>query len=359
MVRAFGEVLLELDDVADAGPTEGVDGLVGVADHAELGRLRALDGRCDQLPDQHVLRVVGVLVLVDQHVPEAPPVVLGDRGQPLQQRDRLHDQVVEVERVGRAQPALVDAVDLGHPPLVLVGGPGGRVVRVEQLVLQVRDLSGDRPRGELLRVQLQVAGDQADQPAGVVGVVDGERGAHPQLLGLAAQDAHAHRVERGHPHRVGPAADQRVDPLLHLGGGLVGEGDRHDLAGVHAALGEQPGDAVGQHPRLARAGPGHDEQRRTGVRDRLPLPQVEALQQRRAAGSGGLDRGGLGQFEQRAHRVEHGTFAARQVRTAARSGVSPGPGTVAAAAPQWHTARVPTISGRFFYGYRTPVPVAC
>jgi hypothetical protein len=26
---------------------------------------------------------------------------------------------------------------------------------------------------------------------------------------------------------------------------------------------------------------------------------------------------------------------------------------------QWHTARVPTISGRFFYGYRTPVPVAC
>jgi hypothetical protein len=59
----------------------------------------------------------------------------------------------------------------------------------------------------------------------------------------------------GHPHRAGPPADQRVDPLLHLGRGLVGEGDRHDLAGVHVALGQQPGDAVGEHARLARPAP--------------------------------------------------------------------------------------------------------
>ncbi len=350
------EILLELDDVADAGAAEGVDGLVGVADDAQLARLDTGVGWRDQLADQLVLRVVGVLVLVDQHVPEAAPVVLGHGGQPLQQRDRLHDQVVEVERVGRAQPGLVDAVDLGDLALVVVGGPGRGVIGREQLVLEVGDLRGDRTGGELLRIELQVAGDQADQPPGVVGVVDREGGADTEVLGLPAQDPHAHRVERGHPHRVGPTPHERVDPLLHLGRGLVREGDRHDLAGVDAPFGEQPGDAVGQHPGLARSRPRHDQQRRPGMGDRLPLSRIEPLQQRRATGGGGLDRSGMGQFEQRTHRK--GTRYRRPPtnslptpsRAARRCCVDP---------TMWHTARVPSISRRFFYGYRTPVPVAC
>jgi hypothetical protein len=50
----------------------------------------------DQLAHQDVLRVVGVLVLVDQDVAEAASVVLGDVGEGLQQVDRGHDEVVEV-----------------------------------------------------------------------------------------------------------------------------------------------------------------------------------------------------------------------------------------------------------------------
>ena len=114
-----GEVLLELDDVADAGAAEGVDGLVGIAHHAQLARRHARRRGRHQLADQLVLGVVGVLVLVDEHVAEPAPVVLGDGGQPLQQRHRLHDQVVEVERVGRAQAGLVDGVDLGDLALEL------------------------------------------------------------------------------------------------------------------------------------------------------------------------------------------------------------------------------------------------
>ena len=68
----------------------------------QLGRrrARAAGARPTELADQHVLRVVGVLVLVDQHVPEPPPVVLGDVRERLQQVHRRHDQVVEVQRVG-------------------------------------------------------------------------------------------------------------------------------------------------------------------------------------------------------------------------------------------------------------------
>ena len=90
------EVLLELEDVADRGTAEGVDRLVGVAHDHEVGVLVA------ELTDELVLRVVGVLVLVDEHVAEPAPVVLGDLRVPVQECDGLTDQVIEVESVGRA-----------------------------------------------------------------------------------------------------------------------------------------------------------------------------------------------------------------------------------------------------------------
>ena len=48
--------------------------------------------------DQLVLRLVGVLVLVDEEVQEAVLVVLADGVGLAQQRDRAQQQVVEVER---------------------------------------------------------------------------------------------------------------------------------------------------------------------------------------------------------------------------------------------------------------------
>ena len=56
------------------------------------------------------------------------------------------------------------------------------------------------------------------------------------------------------------AADQLLRPLAHLGGGLVREGDRHDVPRVHAAAHEvrQP---VRDDARLARARAGQHEQR--------------------------------------------------------------------------------------------------
>ena len=95
---------------------------------------------------------------------------------------------------------------------------------------------------------------------------------------------------------AGAAADEGGDALLHLAGGLVGEGDREDLAGLHAAGGEQVGDARGERLGLARAGAGDDEQRPALVHDRLPLLRVEPLEQpldrrRRGAAAGARTAG--------------------------------------------------------------------
>jgi hypothetical protein len=223
--------------------------------------------------------VVGVLVLVDQDVAEAPPVVLGDVGEGLQQVDRRHDQVVEVQRVGLAQPCLVGRVDLRqlllHPRL----GLGAVGLPVDQLVLQVAHLVAHRAGREALGVQVEVAADQRHQPLGVGRVVDREGAGEAQLLGLGAQDPDARGVERQHPHRPGAGTDDGGHPLAHLAGGLVGEGDRQDLAGLHVAGREQVGDAGGERLGLAGAGAGDDEQRAALMDHRLALLRVEPLEQ--------------------------------------------------------------------------------
>lgn len=282
-------VLLELEDVADGRAAEGVDRLVRVTDDAQLARGVGLARRAHQLAYEGVLRVVGVLVLVDHHVPEAAAVVLGDIGERLEQVHRRHDDVVEVQRVGLAQPRLVERVGLRQRLLEAVSGLTREGLLVDQFVLQVRDLRRERLRRIALRVEVQVAADQRHQPLGVGGVVDRERRGEAEALRLAAQDPHARAVEGHDPHGVGARSDELLDALLHLARGLVGEGDREDLPRVHPALGQQVGDPVRQHPGLARARPGDDEQRGARVHDGGALLGVQPVEQR-----GGVDDGARG-----------------------------------------------------------------
>ena len=132
-------VLLELHDVADVGAAEGVDGLVRVADDGQLGRAGAF---ADDLAHQRVLGVVGVLVFVDEDVPEAAAVGVGERREGPEHVDRLGDQVIEVHGVGLAQPLRVALEDLGDGLFegVVVVGAGGVAVRVDQFILSAEIL---------------------------------------------------------------------------------------------------------------------------------------------------------------------------------------------------------------------------
>ena len=70
-------------------------------------------------------------------------------------------------------------------------------------------------------------------------------------------------------------APQPGDPLLHLSGGLVGEGYRGDLAWCQPALIDQIGDLAGDHPGLAGTCPGQHQQRPVDVAHRLALFRIE------------------------------------------------------------------------------------
>jgi len=84
---------LEAEDVPDVRTSPPVDGLVVVPDHHEV---RMTLGK--QLQEAE-LRVIGVLVLVDQDEGEAVPIARENLGMRLKQLDRFDEQVVEVEGV--------------------------------------------------------------------------------------------------------------------------------------------------------------------------------------------------------------------------------------------------------------------
>jgi hypothetical protein len=62
---------------------------------------------------QHVLGVVGVLVLVDQHVLEAVLVSRQDIGMNSEQIDGEHQEVVEIHRRSFDQALLIEPVYVG------------------------------------------------------------------------------------------------------------------------------------------------------------------------------------------------------------------------------------------------------
>ena len=267
------ERLLEVEDVRDVGAAELVDALVAVADDRDVAVLGA------ELDDELVLDPVGVLVLVDQDVGEALAVVGQHLGVAAEQLGGLQEDVVEVHRPGPQQAGLVLAVDLGQLLLGEASGPVVEVVDEDVVVLGRRDLGVDRAGRHLLGVEVEVAQHVAGEADGVGLVVDRERRRVPEGLAVAAQDAHTGRVERRHPHLLRHRPDERRDPRLHLVGGLVGEGDGHDLERAHALLADQPGDAAREHSGLARTGAGEHEQGAAGVDDRLLLRRVQTVEQ--------------------------------------------------------------------------------
>ena len=271
----IGEVALEVEDVADVGTAERVDRLVGVADHAEVAVPRRQELR------DAVLRVVGVLVLVDQQVREdLLPAVARRRRSARAGRTVRDEQVVEVHRVRLVQPPLV--LDRRRRR------PSGRRSRStcsrnsaadDQAVLLGRDARVDAARREPLRVAVELLEARAHEPHLVGLVVDREVRPVAEPIGVAAQDPAAGRVERQHPHAA-RAPDELLDPLAHLAGRPVREGDREDLVRLHVALGQQVRDPARQHARLAGARARHHEHRPARVHHRLALLRIQSLEER-------------------------------------------------------------------------------
>ena len=183
-------------------------------------------------------------------------------------------------------------------------------------VLQAADGVQRRFHGQELVVHLQRAVHLLHGALGVVGVVNGKAFGNAQMLALAAQDAHAGRVEGGGVHILPGLPQHGGKAVFQLARRLVGKGDGEDavrpdgllrqhgrqrLAGraarlhqplqlghmrackprghkrrvIRPAEAHQVGDAVHKHGGFAAARARQNEQRPLGVKHRLALHGVQ------------------------------------------------------------------------------------
>src|SRR5699024_3437152 len=99
-----------------------------------------------------------------------------------------------------------------------------------------------------------------------------------QTVNISAEDAYTGGVKRAHPDALRTEAYYFVHSLPHLAGRLVGKRDRQDIPGVDPAVLDQMGNAVGQHPCLARSGPCQDQKRSLCAEYRFLLLFIQKFQ---------------------------------------------------------------------------------
>ena len=244
--HGVGEVALEVEDVADVGAAERVHRLVGVADREQVP-MRA-DRSC-------AMRYCAWLVSWYSSISRC---VNTSCQRSRTSSKRSSRSTVRTSRSSksiafdwcsrRSYSTKTSATVCSKKPFDLLAELGRR----HEAVLLGRDARVDAARREPLRVAIELLEARAHEPHLVRLVVDREVRPVAEPIGVAAQDPPARRVERQHPHAArGP--DELLDPLAHLAGRSIGEGDREHLVWLHLALGQQVGDTARQHARLSRA----------------------------------------------------------------------------------------------------------
>ena len=256
----LGIVLLETQDVLDAGAAEAVDALGVVAHHAEVVM------RLGQAAQDEILGPVGVLVLVHEDVAETARDGLAGIGEAFEQDVHLQEDVVEIHGAGRQAFLLVERIDVGQ-----AGAPGGLValhrldvgpvaVNGQQIVLGPRDGALHHRGLVVLVIQFQLLDALFDDAPGVGLVVDGEVFGIAEPVGIFPQETDEDRMKGAHldPPRL-PLADEPCHALLHFSCRLLGECQGHHLTRPAVSL-QNMCDPAGQHPCLTGTG-SRDDQR--------------------------------------------------------------------------------------------------
>ena len=230
-------------------------------------------------PKKKILNDVGVLVLVDQDVTEAPAEGAENIAMFAQEPQRLEQEIAEVHRIERFQAGLIALIQ----SRALAGGEPcsfarRHALRIDAPVLPSVDEVRERSRRPALVVKMFRLQELLEQAQLVVGIEDGEIGPQAHKLGMHAQNLGADRVERAEPRHRLLRTGEDGDPLAHLARGLVGEGHRQDLMSAGAAGRNDVGNSGGEDAGLAHACAGENENRPVQRLDRPPLLFVQPLE---------------------------------------------------------------------------------
>ena len=190
------KISLKFFDVANRCTAESIDRLVGVADNRQLPRFHSIIPGAYQFADQHVLRMVRVLILIDQDMAEATMVVLGDRRVVFEQAYRARNQVIKVQSIGLCKTLLIFFVSRGNNSRNWVIRRGISVfLPRDELILEVRNTRGNQLGRESFDIHIRCFQHHLDQALRVLRIVDTESRAQTGRAVFRTQYSHTRRVE--------------------------------------------------------------------------------------------------------------------------------------------------------------------
>ena len=266
------EILFKIQNIADIRAAPAVDGLVVVADHTKISALLG------QQAYKHILRVVGILILVYMNVAELSLIRFKYRRMVGKKLQRLDDQIVKVQRIGTFELFLVGIVHvIDHLAAVIPVALGKPVLRAKELVLRVRNLALHLARRQELFINVHFLDDFLERAHLIVIVINRKRARIAKLFDISAQNFCAAGMERGNPHVRRRFANQLFNTLAHLRRRFIGKGNGHNGPCRHA-LADQVRNAVGQRAGFAGACAGKHQKRPLKRFRREPLFSVEIVQ---------------------------------------------------------------------------------
>ena len=235
--------------VAHAGTPEGVNALVVVA-HGQNRTFTALARQARQLLEPSVLQLVGVLKLVHQNMAEAAAVMLAHMHVVAQQLIRAQHQLAKIHHAFTQALLFVQLVQLHLSARLVVAHR--HIARALAVFFASRNEILHLLGRKAVFVHIELLAQPLDGRQLVLRVQNLERLRQPRQLVMRPQKTVAQPVECANPHGIHIHRQHGLQPQLHLLGGLVGEGHRQNAARRNLRGLQQPGNAGGQHPRLAR-----------------------------------------------------------------------------------------------------------
>ena len=211
-----------------------------------------------ELPHDAMLRIVGILILVYQHVGKLRGILCQHLGMILKQQVSIQQYIVKVHRPSLSAAFLIAQVylaRLGHLGLAVVGHSksiSSIHLGCHEAVLGIRYATLDHAGLVHLIVELHLLDDALEQTLRVGLVIDGEVGSKAYMLSLGPQYAQKHAVEGAHPQVASPVlAHPTTYAFTHLACRLIGKCECQYAPRLQAQF-HQVGHLIGEHTGLAR-----------------------------------------------------------------------------------------------------------
>ena len=265
--------LFKIQDIADIRPSELINRLIVVADHAEISVLLR------QEPYQLKLSRIGVLIFIHADITKTLLIAVEHIRIHPEQLHRFHDQIVKIQRIVLFQRILILPVSLRHPPFGKISH-GIQIVflRGNEFVLRGGYLRKKRPLLIDLRIDIQALADFLHHAFGVIRIIYGKIGIVPKSVDISPQYPHARGMEGGDPDAFRSESHDGIHPLPHFLRRLVREGNRKDIPWIHLSLFNQVRNSLCQHARFSASCARQDQYRPLGLKHRFPLSVIQHIQ---------------------------------------------------------------------------------